>query len=204
MKAILFINGVPPVNIPNLSECDFIACTDGAFHYLKDNHFPLKQLDFISGDFDSHSGKDELVYDDKFIYTPDQNKTDFQKALEILIDKGVNIVDVYGGSGGEMDHFLGNLTVAYTFKDTLEIIFFDETSKYYFTSKNFVLHNVEQKMISLYPFPEVKNIVSKGLEWELVGGNLSIKNRISTRNRANNSQVEISYESGDLVVFVHH
>lgn len=204
MKAILFINGVPPVNIPDLSEYDFIACTDGAFHYLKDKQFPLKQLDFISGDFDSHSGKDELVYDDKFIYTPDQNKTDFQKALEILIDKGVSVVDVYGGSGGEMDHFLGNLTVAYTFKDTLEIIFFDETSKYYFTSKKFVLDNVDQKMISLYPFPEVKKIVSKGLEWELVGGNLGIKDRISTRNRANNSQVEISYESGDLVVFVHH
>ncbi len=60
---------------------DVIACSDGAFHYLKDKNFPLDKLDFISGDFDSHEGSDENIYHEKFIHTPDQDFTDFQKAF---------------------------------------------------------------------------------------------------------------------------
>ena len=50
-KALLFINGEPPKQFPNLSGYKLIACTDGAFHYLKELDFPLDKLDFISGDF---------------------------------------------------------------------------------------------------------------------------------------------------------
>ena len=105
-KVLLFINGDAPKSFPDPEKYDLIACTDGAFHYLKNLNFPLEKLDFISGDFDSHSGADENVYEDKFIYTPDQDKTDFHKALEIIIEKGFKSVDVLGGSGGEQDHFL--------------------------------------------------------------------------------------------------
>ena len=40
-KVLLFINGDPPRSFPNLENYNLIACTDGAFHYLKDFHFPL-------------------------------------------------------------------------------------------------------------------------------------------------------------------
>jgi hypothetical protein len=43
-------------NLSHLEQYGLIACTDGAFHYLKRMNFPLDKLDFISGDFDSHSG----------------------------------------------------------------------------------------------------------------------------------------------------
>ena len=109
-KALLFINGVPPKNLPDISNYSLIACSDGAFNYLNEKGFPLDKLDFISGDFDSHSGTDENVYQEKFIYTPDQDKTDFEKSLEIIKEKGFKTIHVYGGSGGEMDHFLGNLS----------------------------------------------------------------------------------------------
>lgn len=137
-KALLFINGDAPKSFPDLEQYGLIACTDGAFHYLKNLDFPLEKLDFISGDFDSHSGADENIYEEKFIYTPDQNSTDFYKALEIILQKSFTNIDVFGGSGGEQDHFLGNLTVAYGFKDQLNIKFYDEFSEYYFIPKNIV------------------------------------------------------------------
>ena len=145
-KALLFINGTPPENLPKAEGYDIIACTDGAFHYLKDKNFPLAQLDFISGDFDSHTGNDENIYHEKFIFTPDQNFTDFQKALDILKNKGIKKVDVYGGSGGEQDHFLGNLHVAFLFRELIEIIFYDELSQYYFIPKEFEINSVEGKI----------------------------------------------------------
>jgi len=201
-KVLLFINGDTPKSFPDPENYDLIACTDGAFHYLKQLGFPLEKLDFISGDFDSHSGADENVYEDKFIYTPDQEKTDFHKALEIIEEKGIKNIDVFGGSGGEQDHFLGNLTVAFTFKENLNIKFYDEFSKYFFIPKAFVLKDVKNKLISLYPFPTVENVTTKGLNWALVNENLSVTARIGTRNFAVEDDVLIEYQKGDLLVFV--
>ena len=200
--ALLFINGTPPKNLPNTEGYVIIACTDGAFHYLKEKNFSLDKLDFISGDFDSHSGNDENIYHEKFIFTPDQNFTDFQKALDILKNKDVKKVDVYGGSGGEQDHFLGNLHVAFLFKDLMEITFYDEFSSYFFIPKDFEINNVEGKMVSLLPFPKVENLVTDGLNWELKNEDLEITKRIGTRNFATKSTVKISYSDGDLLVFI--
>jgi len=201
-KALLFINGDAPKSFPDLENYGLIACTDGAFHYLKQMNFPLDKLNFISGDFDSHSGNDGNIYEDKFIYTPDQEKTDFHKALEIILEKGFKNIDVLGGSGGEQDHFLGNLTVAYNFKDQLNIKFYDEFSEYYFIPKSFVLNDVKGKMVSLYPFPAVENITTKGLNWALNKGKLSIVSSIGTRNFAVEDQISINYEKGDLLIFI--
>ncbi len=200
--ALLFINGTPPKNLPNTEGYAIIACTDGAFHYLKGKNFTLDKLDFISGDFDSHSGIDENIYHEKFIFTPDQNFTDFQKALDVLKNKDVKKVDVYGGSGGEQDHFLGNLHVAFLFKDLMEITFYDEFSSYFFIPKDFEINNVEGKMVSLLPFPKVENLVTDGLNWELKNEDLEITKRIGTRNFATKSTVKISYSDGDLLVFI--
>ncbi|WHF50392.1 thiamine diphosphokinase [Chryseobacterium gotjawalense] len=201
-KALLFINGIPPKNLPQTEGYSLIACSDGAFHYLKEMDFPFEKLDFISGDFDSHSGKDEKIYHDKFIYTPDQDKTDFEKSLEIIKGKGFKTIDVYGGSGGEMDHFLGNLTVAFLFKDDLKITFFDEFSTYFFAPKKLVLENCKNCMISLYPYPLAEKVMTKGLNWPLNNENLDITSRVGTRNFAIEEEVTIEFESGNLVVFV--
>lgn len=206
-KVLLFINGDSPKTIPNLSGYDLIACTDGAFHYLKQHKFPLNQLDFISGDFDSHKIEEEIIqqaqnHGFEIIETPDQNKTDFHKALELILAKGFENIDVYGGSGGEQDHFLGNLSVAYAFKDKLNLQFFDEYSSYYFIPKNFSISDVKGKMISLMPFPIAKNIETKGLKWPLHQEDLILGERIGTRNIAENKDVTIKYKKGDLLIFV--
>lgn len=201
-KALLFINGDAPKSFPNLENYGLIACTDGAFHYLKNLNFPLDRLDFISGDFDSHSGVDDVIYEKKFIHTPDQERTDFHKALEIILSKAIKNIDVLGGSGGEQDHFLGNLTVAYRFKDKTNIRFYDDFSEYYFAPRSLTLKGIKDKMVSLYPFPSAENITTKGLNWPLTDENLNITSRIGTRNFALEDEVLIKYEKGDLLVFV--
>lgn len=201
-KALLFINGDAPGTFPDLEQYGLIACTDGAFHYLKNLAFPLDKLDFISGDFDSHSGADENIYEGKFIHTPDQERTDFHKALDIIAERGFKNVDVLGGSGGEQDHFLGNLTVAYRFKDQMNIRFEDAFSEYYFIPKSFILKGVKNKLISLYPFPMVENITTKGLNWPLKNGSAKVTENLLTRNFAVEDEVCIEYEKGDLLIFV--
>ncbi|MDE5438601.1 thiamine diphosphokinase [Elizabethkingia meningoseptica] len=201
MKALLFINGEPPKNIPETSQYDLIACTDGAIHYLKEKKFPLEKLDFISGDFDSYK-QSETELSAKLIHTPDQNKTDFHKALEIIIEEGIYDVDVYGGSGGEQDHYLGNLTVAYLFRNKIKITFYDEYSRYFFIPEEFEIRNVLGKMISLVPYPVAENVVTKGLNWPLFGEELSMTGRIGTRNFAVEDTFTCTYTEGALLVFI--
>ena len=201
-KALLFLNGVPPDHFPPLGSYELIACSDGAFHYLKKKGFPLEKIDFISGDFDSHSGLSKDIYQHKFIHTPDQNKTDFHKALEIISEKGASKVDVYGGSGGEMDHFLGNLSVAFQFRPQLDITFYDEFSTYFFVPEHIELKNIKGRLVSLYPFPRAENVVTQGLTWSLSGETLDITARIGTRNIAEEDTVTIAYKGGALMVFV--
>lgn len=201
MHAILFINGVPPKELPSVDEFSLVACTDGAFNYLLEKGFPMEKLTFVSGDFDSHSFTSQ-DYPVPFIHTPNQDKTDFQKALELLMERGAKSVEIYGGSGGEMDHFLGNLSVAHRFKEKLNIVFYDEYSKYFFISKEEKLENVQHKMISLYPFPIAKEVITNGLHWDLNGEELSITNTISTRNFAVRKEVDIRFSDGDLLVFI--
>lgn len=205
-KALLFINGEPPKEFPNLSDYELIACTDGAFHYLKELNFSLEKLDFISGDFDSHINDEEILqsklYGFEIIETPDQNKTDFHKAIEIILEKGFEDIDVYGASGGEQDHFLGNLSVAFFFKDKLNLRFFDNYSSYYFIPKEFAISDVKDRMISLMPFPIAKNIETIGLKWPLYKEDLILGERIGTRNIAENQSVSIKYKEGDLLIFV--
>lgn len=207
MKVLLFINGDAPKNFPHLSDYDLIACTDGAFNYLKNGDFPLEKLDFISGDFDSHLWEEEVLRQAEFngieiIHTPNQERTDFYKALEIILEKGFREVHVYGGSGGEQDHFLGNLTVAFGFKEKLKIRFYDDFSEYYFIPKKFEINKVKNKIISLYPFPWVENLKSKGLQWNLDGIDADMTQTMLTRNFATEEAVSIEYRKGDLLIFI--
>lgn len=201
-KALLFINGQAPEQLPSPEGYDLIACTDGAFHYLEAQGFPLEKLDFISGDFDSHQGFVNSELELEFILTPDQDKTDFEKAMELLLQKKCTVVDVYGGSGGEMDHYLGNLHVASKFVHLVEIHFYDAFAHYFFAPKKLILPQVQGKIISLFPFPLAKNIRTQGLQWELNGQDMEITQNMGIRNLAIVPEVKIQHDSGNLIVFV--
>lgn len=201
-KGLLFINGEAPEKLPDFLGYDVIGCTDGAVSYLRKRSFPVDRLDFVSGDFDLGLDLIPLEWRNKVIHTPDQEFTDFHKALEILLKEGVSQVDVYGGSGGEMDHFLGNLHTAYLFKSKLSLVFYDKFAKYHFIPNRYKISGVKGRMISLFPFPSAEKVSTLGLNWPLKGENLSMHERIGTRNFALNDTIEVSYSRGDLLLFI--
>ena len=141
------MNGEVPTILPDTSNYDMIFCTDGAFRYLqKLNITP----DVISGDFDSFEIS-QFPSEIEVISTPDQNDTDFAKALQIILDKDFKNVDVFGASGRQQDHFIGNLNAAYRFKNQLNITFYDNYSKYFFAEKSTKLEGYFGRTISLIP-----------------------------------------------------
>lgn len=197
-KVFLILNGEEPNQLPNFSDYGIICATDGAYDYLKQQGITPH---FISGDFDSLENIPKGI---EVIETPDQNYTDFDKILQILFDKGYKKIDVFGASGKEQDHFLGNLNTALQWKNALEITFYDNHGHYFLADKKIIINNCLHKIVSLIPFPEVTEITTKGLQYSLNKEDLVFGRRIGTRNKAIENQVEISFKSGNLFVFINH
>ncbi|MDO4626765.1 MAG: thiamine diphosphokinase [Pasteurellaceae bacterium] len=205
-KALLFLNGEPPQQLPDLTDYDLIACTDGALHYLLALNLPLEKLDFISGDFDSYSSKTlaQHLSEHKLIATPDQNHTDFYKALNLLKQKGITQLDVFGASGRSQDHFMGNLHCCYSFRQQMQICCFDAYSRYFFIPSQFSIEHIQGKTLSLLPYANTTNVVSQGLKWELTNQDLSLTTQMSLRNVAIADRVTIRYQQGALIMFIAH
>lgn len=197
-KALLFLNGEVPTIIPNTDDYQQIFCTDGAFHYLKKLNITP---DVIAGDFDSVNTIN-FPENIEIISTPDQNDTDFAKTLAIIIEKGYKAVDVFGASGQQQDHFIGNLNAAFRFKSQIKITFYDNYSTYFFADQKTTLTGHFNQTISLLPFPECKGISTKGLEYALENEDLNLLSRIGTRNKAIDDIIEIEFSEGDLIIFI--
>ena len=196
-KIALFLNGEKPENIPALDNYAGVYSVDGAFHYLQALNI---KPDLIIGDFDSI---EQLPDDIKCIHTPDQNFTDFEKALKIIISQGYKCVDVFAANGLEQDHFLGNMSTALKYKKKLNLKFYDDRQSYYFIKKQTVIENIKGKMVSLFPFPKAKNVSSSGLKYTLNKLNLNMKkNKIATRNTAVEEKVTIQFSKGNLLLFI--
>ena len=197
-KAFLLLNGAEPATLPNLTLYDIVCAIDGAYnHFEKNNIVP----DLVTGDFDSIHKIPNTV---EVINTPNQDFTDFDKALQILNERGFKIIDVYGGTGKEHDHFLGNISTALEWKNKLSISFFDDFGSYFFINETIKLTNVKGKTISLIPFPEAHFISTIGLQYPLKKESLTFGKRIGTRNKAIEDFVEIVFEKGELLVYVSH
>lgn len=196
-KLALFLNGEKPKDIHSLEKYDAIYCTDGAYHFLEEvNIVP----DLIIGDFDSIQ---DLPSHIEHIHTPDQDFTDFEKAIKIIIENKFEHIDVFAANGIEQDHFLGNMTTALKYKKQINITFYDDNQTYYFIDKKVVLNDVLNKKISLFPFPKAKNVQSKGLMYPLNGMTLSMKkNKVGTRNFAIANEIEITFEKGNILLFI--
>ncbi|WP_435416321.1 thiamine diphosphokinase [Polaribacter aestuariivivens] len=197
-RVFLLLNGEKPNQLPNLSIYDMICATDGAYQYLKNNEIIP---DFISGDFDSIKDIPDII---EIISTPNQDFTDFDKILQILFEKGFYTIDVFGASGKEQDHFLGNLHTALQWKEKLKLTFFDNHGKYFLAQKTTTIIDVLDKTISLIPFPKTTNIVTKGLKYSLNNETLDFGKRIGTRNKAIENNVSITFKSGNLLIFINH
>lgn len=197
-KAFILLNGSKPASLPDLSQYDIVCAIDGAYNYFEANNIIP---DLVTGDFDSIYN---IPTSTEVINTPNQEFTDFEKALQILKHRGFSYIDVYGGSGKEHDHFLGNISTALQWKEGLIISFYDDFGKYFFIDESIMLTDVKGRNISLIPVPYANGIITKGLLYPLDNETLTFGERIGTRNKASEENVLISFDNGDLLLYISH
>jgi thiamine pyrophosphokinase len=86
----------------------------------------------------------------------------------------------------------------------MKLCFYDNYGRYYFLHKlrQNRIESVLGKTISLIPIPEAKEISTTGLMFPLEKENLNFGKRIGTRNFAIESEIEIHFTEGDLLIFI--
>ncbi len=78
--------------------------------------------EIVVGDFDSIINKDSINTFNSHVLPTKKDITDMQYAIEYAISMGYEDIEVYGVTGGRIDHFMAVLCILEKYKDTKIII----------------------------------------------------------------------------------
>lgn len=162
------------------------------------------KFDALLGDFD-RLGSDPEIFTAQpgveIVHTPDQNKTDLEKAIEFLIQKNHKGVNIVWSTGYRMDHTFNNIISLGKYPSRIHTVILDDFSKIFVLPKTYKKYYQKGQVISLFPIGKVDGIHTSGLLYNLSDESLELPGRTGSSNEATeNGIVEISYRSGILLM----
>jgi len=164
--------------------------------------------DVLLGDFDR--GFDPEQYRDRqypleIVHTPDQDKTDLEKAFDYLIERKIPAANVIWATGRRADHTITNLTQLAHYRDKLKIVIIDDYSKVFLLPRKFEKWYMAGSVISLIPIGTVNGITTQNLKYALTGESLTMGYRTGSSNQAEaDGIVTITHTNGDLLLMECH
>jgi len=161
------------------------------------------KVDVLLGDFDrdfqAHEYQ-ELQYPLEIIHTPDQNKTDLEKAYDFLLSRNFKAVNVIWATGKRADHTLQNIAGIAAYRH-LKIVLFDDHSKLFLLPNQFEKWYPKDTVLSLMPIGHVTGVHSENLFYALSDETLTLGYRSGSSNHVKaDGIVKITHETGDLIL----
>ncbi|MNJ98164.1 Thiamine pyrophosphokinase [compost metagenome] len=162
------------------------------------------KVDVLLGDFDRGFDPEyyrNMQYPLEIVHTPDQDKTDLEKALDYLIERKFPAVNVIWATGRRADHTITNITNIVRYRDLIKIVVLDDHSKVFLLPQKFEKWYPAGTPLSLIPIGKVSGINSKNLKYQLDNDELTIGYRTGSSNEAlNDGMVVIEHREGDLLM----
>ena len=162
------------------------------------------KVDVLLGDFDRGFDANyyrESHYPIEIIHTPDQDKTDLEKAFDYLYARNIPAVNVVWATGKRADHTITNLTNIVNYREKLKIVIIDDHSKVFLLPRKFEKWYTEKTPISLIPVGKVTGIHSFNLHYPLKEDTLTMGYRTGSSNFVTKDGiVVIEHETGDLLL----
>lgn len=179
----------------------FVIVLDSAIERVLDLNI---KIDVLLGDFDRGFNPEyykERHYPIEIVHTPNQDKTDLEKAFDYLIEKKIPAVNVVWATGKRADHTITNITNIVRYRNELKIVVLDDHSKIFLLPKKFQKWYPAATPISLIPIGHVSGIHSENLFYPLHDDTLTIGYRTGSSNHvAIDGIVSIEHEQGDLLL----
>lgn len=162
------------------------------------------KVDVLLGDFDRDFDAEfyrNKQYPLEIVHTPDQNKTDLEKAFDYLIARKIPAVNVVWATGKRADHNITNVTNIAKYRDLLKIVILDNHSKVFLLPKIFQKWYPKNTIISLVPIGNVSGITTQNLFYPLQNDSLSIGYKTGTSNHVTeDGLLRIEHLEGDLLL----
>lgn len=203
----------PALIIANGEACSFelmgellewsplVIVLDSAIHRVLELNI---KVDVLLGDFDRDFDAEKIreeQYPIEIVHTPDQDKTDLEKAFEYIIGRGFPAVNVIWATGRRADHTITNITNIVRFREQLKIVLIDDYSKIFLLPRTYEKWYPAGTPISLIPVGEASGISTKNLKYPLNNESLTIGYRTGSSNESlEDGIVRITHEKGDLLL----
>ena len=203
MKNALIINGGNnTTNRDQIGEFDYIVAVDsGSEHAYK----LFLKPDLIIGDLDSISTKtyDRVTKDKIEIleYKKDKDYTDFEIALNHVINLKIKDITVIGGEYGDIDHLFGALLAITKLHTDQNILWLHSEQKILFPKSESIGIGIKTKF-SVLPFTNLKNLNISGAKWNLENENIEFGRTKTLRNVARNEKINISVSEGKFCLII--
>ena len=162
------------------------------------------KVDVLLGDFDRGFNPEyylEKQYPLEIVHTPNQEKTDLEKAFDYLIDKGHKAVNVIWATGKRADHTITNITNIVAYRNQLKIVIIDDHSKVFLLPNKYDKWYIANTTLTIIPIGKVSGITTKNLFYPLNNEELTIGYRTGSSNHVTEDGiVSIVHEKGDLLL----
>nr|WP_295927277.1 thiamine diphosphokinase [uncultured Dyadobacter sp.] len=179
----------------------FIVVLDHAIYRVLDLGI---KIDVWMGDFDQPHDVEAIrsrQHPLEIINTPDQEKTDLNKAIEFLIERGFPAANIVWATGRRADHAITNITDLVRYKEQIKLVLLDDYSKIFPLTGPFEKWYTAGTPISLIPIGTVEGIETSGLKYNLNDETLTMGHRTGSSNEAEmDGMVRISAQKGDLLI----
>ena len=166
------------------------------------------KVDVLLGDFDRNFNAEKYKnsqYPIEIVHTPNQNKTDLEKAFDYLIERKIPAVNVVWATGRRADHTITNVTNIVRYQNDLKIVILDDYSKIYQLPRKFQKWYPSKTILSLIPIGSVEGISSENLKYPLKNDILTIGYRTGSSNSVlSDGMVTITHSDGDLLLMECH
>ena len=201
---LILCNGYPPpeqlLREYRANADYFIAADGGGNIALKYNLKP----DVVIGDLDSFESTEKSNLE--IIYRPDQETNDLEKALRLAQQKQATDVRILGATGMRLDHTLKNLSVLKQFHNQFDLLRMqDAFGEIRLLESPFREEFPIGTTLSLFPLSgAVSGITTSGLKYALNCEMIKNGVRDGSSNEVVENPVHITFEDGDLLLFVAH
>lgn len=202
-RALVICNGdVLPRKelLPLVWTTSLIVCADGGANKARKLGITP---DLIIGDLDSITPSTRKFYSTvKTIRVTSQENTDLEKALDVLVGKGIRSAVIVGAMGGRPDHAYANFSIFKKYYKLLDLVFSDALCDIRIIEGKNILDLPVGSILSLMPFGRCDGITARGLEFPLVNDSLEMGVREGASNRVCASPVSIEIKKGCLLLFL--
>jgi len=137
------------------------------------------------------------------LHPPKKDATDLELALELALERGATGITILGGTGGRLDHTLGNLfLLARCLPAGIPACIMDEGQCIHLVDRSLTLAGTKGDTLSLLPAtPEVSGVCLSGLEYPLNEATLMFGTCRGMSNVFTGDSATVSLRSGRLFVF---